>query len=555
MATTNPTDFTDDQIRAHAVNKGWVDSNNVVRTPEAANSIYDAAKANNISAERLNSVFGWSDPKNNANSWIAANKKAPLGAAPATTSPATTTPEATQQTGGATSQGTNPATAGGTLQRNDGPAVNNPWAPGGAFNPLPAASAPPPAAPAENRWDSIINTLSQQNQALLDRLNAPLKPAAQVTFDESKGVAGRTASIADNPDSALMRQSATQGRREAASRGVLNSSAGVRAAQDAMIGKAADIAAADASLYNQVQLENMRQSNAWESQGLDRTLQQLVAGQNNALNYARLGQEGEQFDRKLSSDERMFDRKLASDESQFGRRLTEDARQADMTNTRELRIADMNFNIQDRRLSQDDRQFLATMGLEQRKLDTQIDQFAKQFGLSTQELQLNRDRLSADDRRFYDDLQMRRDQLAQQQRQFTTEWENRFSLEKMSNANKVDLAKLDGDIRRDLIGVEAAYKKDIASNENISQAWGTMMQEIGRIQNNPELDEAAKKTLIDNNIDSFRSFTGFWKKVSGGNVDVSDLLSFGPAAGTGSGTGTTGGRGGNPANNDPPGGE
>ena len=534
MATSQQQTFTDDQIRAHAVNQGWVDSNNVVRTPDAANSIYNAAKANNIDAGRLNSVFGWSDPNNNAGTWIAANKKEPIGNTEpdwmaaymkqAANSPVTGTGGSS---GGSGTGGTStPPAGGGTLQRTDATAGNT------------------STSTSDSRWDSIIDTLNKQNQTLLDRLNQPLKAPAQVTFDESKGVAGRTAAITSDPDSALMRQAANQGRRDANSRGVLNSSAGVRAAQDAMIARAADIASADASLYSQTQLANMQQANSWESAGLDRSLQQLIAGQNNQLGYARLGQEGEQFDAKLASDERMFDR-----------RLGEDARQADMTNTRELKIADMNFNIQDRRLSQDDRQFLATMGLEERKLNTQIDQFAKQFGLSTQELQLNKDRLSSEDRRFYDDLMLRRDKLNQDGQQFATDWENRFSLERMSNTHKVDLARLDGNIRRDLIGVEATYKKDIASNENIFASWGTMMQEVGRIQNNPELDETAKRTLIDNTIDSFRNMAGFWKKVSGGNVDISDLLSFGPAAGTGSGTGTTGGRGGNPANDDPPGGQ
>lgn len=544
MATSQQQTFTDDQIRAHAVNKGWVDSNNVVRTPDAANSIYNAAKANNIGTDRLNSVFGWTDPKNNAGTWVAANKKEPIGNTEpdwmaaymkqAANSPVTGTGGSSggsgQSMGPNTNTGTGtgtPAAGSGTLQRTDATAGNT------------------STSTSDSRWDSIIDTLNKQNQTLLDRLNQPLKAPAQVTFDESKGVAGRTAAITNDPDSALMRQAANQGRRDANSRGVLNSSAGVRAAQDAMIAKAADIASADASLYNQVQLANMQQANSWESAGLDRSLQQLIAGQNNQLGFARLGQEGEQFDAKLASDERMFDR-----------RLGEDARQADMTNNRELKIADMNFNIQDRRLSQDDRQFLATMGLEQRKLDTQIDQFAKQFGLSTQELQLNKDRLSSEDRRFYDDLMLRRDKLTQDGQQFATDWENRFSLERMSNTHKVDLAKLDGNIRRDLIGVEATYKKDIASNENIFASWGTMMQEVGRIQNNPDLDETAKRTLIDNTIDSFRNMAGFWKKVSGGNVDISDLLNFGPVAGSGTGAsgGGAAGRGGNASTDDPPGG-
>jgi hypothetical protein len=53
-----------------------------------------------------------------------------------------------------------------------------------------------------------------------------------------------------------------------------------------------------------------------------------------------------------------------------------------------------------------------------------------------------------------------------------------------------------------------------------------MMQSINNVQTNPNMDEATKRTLIQNNIDAFQSYTNFWKKVSG-SVDVSDLLNFG----------------------------
>lgn len=102
-------------------------------------------------------------------------------------------------------------------------------------------------------------------------------------------------------------------------------------------------------------------------------------------------------------------------------------------------------------------------------------------------------------------------------------------------AHDVDMAKLDGQIRTDLLGVEAKYKTEIASNENIANAWGTAMSDISKIQNNPELDEATKTELIKNTLAGFQSFTSFWGKATGGAVDVSDLLNFG-VAGAGDGS-------------------
>ena len=72
-----------------------------------------------------------------------------------------------------------------------------------------------------------------------------------------------------------------------------------------------------------------------------------------------------------------------------------------------------------------------------------------------------------------------------------------------------------------------------------------MMDSINQIQNNPELDQSAKQTLINNTREAFQSFANFWKKVSGGTADVSDLLNFGPIAGSGgSGGSSSGGAGG-----------
>lgn len=147
--------------------------------------------------------------------------------------------------------------------------------------------------------------------------------------------------------------------------------------------------------------------------------------------------------------------------------------------------------------------------------------------LGQQESQFGRS-LSEQARQFAESARLDREQMALQER-----------MNKAQMANQRTIAQMDADNRLKLAKVEAGFRTEIAGNENIANAWGTMMQSISDIQNNPELDQAAKKTLIDNNIASFQSFTSFWKKVSGGAVDVSDLLNFGTTAGAPAGRETT----------------
>lgn len=119
---------------------------------------------------------------------------------------------------------------------------------------------------------------------------------------------------------------------------------------------------------------------------------------------------------------------------------------------------------------------------------------------------------------------------ASQNRRFDQELAQKESQFTRGMTHAVDMAKLDGSIRENLIGTEAKYKTEIASNENIANAWGTAMDQISKIQNNPDLDEATKRTLIENTLGGFQSFTSFWGKATGGAVDVSDLLNFGAGA-------------------------
>lgn len=226
-------------------------------------------------------------------------------------------------------------------------------------------------------------------------------------FDESKGVAGRVNSITSS-GSPLMETARTRAAQATAKRGLLNSSIGTQAGEQAVIETATPIAQADASLYQQQRLTNQTAANNAN-----------VVNANNAIQSATTG------------------RQMDLSNEQQGRSLMEQARQFD------------------RAQAESGRQFDAT------------------------------------------------------------------------TAQREVLAKMDVESRKELATIEANFKNQIQNNTNISQAWGTMMDTIQKIQNNPELDPQTKAKLINNNLQSFQAFSNFWQKASGGTVDVSDLLNFG----------------------------
>ena len=81
-----------------------------------------------------------------------------------------------------------------------------------------------------------------------------LAPAAVTTSSALSGIL--------NKGGALMQQAATQGNQSAASRGLLNSSMGVQAAQSAVLGAATPIAQADAQAQTQNNQFNAQNQNA-----------------------------------------------------------------------------------------------------------------------------------------------------------------------------------------------------------------------------------------------------------------------------------------------------
>lgn len=244
-------------------------------------------------------------------------------------------------------------------------------------------------------------------------------------FDESKGVAGRAASII-GADSPLMQQAATRGTQLAAQRGLTNSSLAAEASQNAVLNAAVPIATADASLFNQGLLANQQ------------------AGQQAAVTNAQMGvQAGLQ-----------------------GMQTGESARQAD-----------------------------TAAGLERQKLDINQSQFG-------QTLAANQGNFSAE--------------LAQRGQQFEATKQQQLVMQNM------DLAS-----RERMVGIEAQYKTELQGSVNISSSWQKMMDTISAIQNNSNLDPAARQTLIENNLQQFQSFAQFWKKTQPAGTDISALLDFG----------------------------
>lgn len=265
------------------------------------------------------------------------------------------------------------------------------------------------------------------------------------TFDESKGVAGRVASLTAK-DSPLMQQAATRGTQIAAARGLTNSSLAAEASQNAVLSAATPIATADASLYSQAQLANQNTSN--------------VVGTTNA-------------------------------------QLQTQAQQ----------------------------------------LDAQKEQFAAQLGMQGKDLELRRDTLTAQQKAQLDDFNLRQKSLEQQQSQFDTSTQLSQKNFEATQTQQLVMQQLDQTNKIALANIEAGFKEGIQGNINIASAWQTLMQNVQAAQNNPNLDAAAKQTLIQNNLDAFSSFAKFWNKQTA--IDIGPLLDFGVAGGAATTPGST----------------
>jgi hypothetical protein len=335
-------------------------------------------------------------------------------------------------------------------------------------------------------------------------------------------------------DSPVLQQARERALQEANARGMLNTSSAINAADQALYDRASMIAATDANLYGQAASQNAQASTQ---------VSMFNAGQQNEMDTSHFDRlmSGAQFGLGLA--ERARESNLDFDIQQ--RQLAESARQANLSSSTTLQVAGMNYDIQDRRLSQEDRQFVQTHALASRQLDAQIAQFAQRLGLDARALDNEIRRtdlqntqfyagLSQQDQHFASQLQLGYAQLAQQGQQFNQEWQNRFSLQSMEQQGRIDIANIDVNARMTLAQMDREWRTDIARNEIIGNAWGATIDQIGRLQNNPDLEPTTRDRLIQNTLNSFGAFARYQRDLSGGNLNIDGLLNFGIVATPGS---------------------
>ncbi|CAB4159041.1 hypothetical protein UFOVP707_46 [uncultured Caudovirales phage] len=222
------TSYSDDDVRAYIRAMGWADQNGVVKA-ENAQKIYDAANTYKIDTTQLNRAMGWTDPNNNANTWITGNNKAPLtGTAPATTTPAPP-----------------PTTAGP-------PAPT----PAGSPAPTPAPAGPAPVAPTQAQAISMgdISSMIQSIMAGVNAASPPpppapaLPPAWQPTQQQLDGISAESR-IPGLLSGAVAQRAGEQALAGANRRGLLNSTMALESSGQAMLSEASNIASGDAGRF------------------------------------------------------------------------------------------------------------------------------------------------------------------------------------------------------------------------------------------------------------------------------------------------------------------
>ena len=191
-----------------------------------------------------------------------------------------------------------------------------------------ATGAAPIAPPEPDKGESFLGLKNPYSDAFKQVSDGSQFSATQATFDESKGAAGRVASITAK-DSPLMQRAQGRAAQAMNARGLSNSSMAVGAAESAVIDAATPLAQTDAQLSQQTELENARLATQAAAANAQARTQ---AG----LDFLRTTESGRQFGEQLALERdkfgeatRQFDTDQSNAMSRFDRELTEKGRQFD----------------------------------------------------------------------------------------------------------------------------------------------------------------------------------------------------------------------------------
>lgn len=173
---------------------------------------------------------------------------------------------------------------------------------------------------------------------------AALQNPAQVTAAQTAGTTtSQQLEGILNKGGALMQQAATTGNQQANSRGLLNSSMGIQAAQSAVVGQASQLAQADASAINQ--------TNQFNTQNQQRTNELNVGTQNdwskfNAQNQTAMNQwnAGQQNEATLKSLDINSREQLANIEANYKQLMQVNSSAENMYNQVMKNISDIQMS-------------------------------------------------------------------------------------------------------------------------------------------------------------------------------------------------------------------
>lgn len=181
-----------------------------------------------------------------------------------------------------------------------------------------------------------------------------------------------------------------------------------------------------------------------------------------------------------------------------GLKLGESARQFDVGQAADTLKYGTQFGLERDKLAESQRQFNVTDSGTNSRFSAELGEKARQFNVG----EANKSNLT----------QM--------------ELSSRERIASMDDATRRAIAQLDADTKQQVADMENNWRIELSRNEKLAGAWGTVMERIGAIQNNKDLNPETKQTLVQQNLDLFKGFAQFSQKLGESAVDVSNLLSF-----------------------------
>ena len=318
---------------------------------------------------------------------------------------------------------------------------------------------------------------------------------SQIELDDRDTVAGQLNTLLSN-DSPLMTGARARAAGASNARGLLNSSIGVQAGEEAAYGAALPIASADASTNFAAKQANQNAGNrAFEfTAGAGNTIAgQQLAGEQNLSN---IGAQGEQTRLNIGSQ-------AEAERGLIGSRLG--AEQVLQT--------------------QRGAQALEQVGAQGTQVRlTAAQQAQAESSLLAQKGQIDLQLQSAD--------AATRAQLLQQQGQIESQLQQlrgtqASDLQRLKADADTTLQTLRGTQAERIAELEGTYRELLQTVASATSMYGGIAKNISDAMNNPEMDEATKQLAIDRNIDLLESGLSIIGGIIGFDPPLTTLLNFG----------------------------